>query len=387
MLVEDVKIETIGEGRVELRARCGGQDLFYRVLENQFHPQAVGDVLLLSTLVPAMFRGTAVQIPDAFPVSTTLSANLAKIQRIYKSWNSCLTTVELEAAHYNPDSVKRGEGTGLFYSGGVDSSFSLIDHLDEVDTLIIAFGFDFVLSEEEVAESLERNNRFADQLGMTLASVNTNHSHFVSQLGVSRTFVFGATLASVAQLLGLETGYVASSHSTANMRPEGSHPAIDPLFSNGVTRIVHDDVSVSRFAKTSAIANHPDVLSNLRVCWEEHNHNCGVCSKCVRTISALRLAGVTGPFPPLEDMKTIHAAAASMELEYLVDMIEVAHARGDRELFRSLKKGLRRQDRKEAIRYLDQAFLGGRFQKIYRRFSKSNEGLLKVNLRPDLDLH
>ena len=387
MRIEEVGIETIGEGRVELRARCEGQDLFYRVPEHKFCPQAIGDALLLSTLVPAMFHGTKLHIPQDYPVSSTLAGNLAKIQRTCRTWNSRLNPVELEAAYYNPESVKSGTGTGLFYSGGVDSSFSLIDHMDDVDTLIIAYGFDFVLSEDEAAESFERNGYFAERLGKSLVRVDTNHSHFVTQLGVSRTFLFGAMLAAIAQLLGLEVCYIAPSHSAANIRPQGSHPAVDPLFSNGMTKIIHDDVSVSRFAKTAALSKHPDVLANLRVCWEEHNRNCGTCSKCVRTNIALRLSGVAGPFPPLPDVKMIRSVGAGVEAEYLVELIEVAHARGDKDLFRTLKVCLRRHDRKEAVRYLDQAFLGGRLQKLYRRISKSDEGLLKVNLRPDLDLH
>jgi hypothetical protein len=78
--------------------------------------------------------------------------------------------------------------------------------------------------------------------------------------------------------------------------------------------------------------------------------------------------------------------AASTELEYVVGMILAAHERGDREVVRQLKKGLRDSDRKEAIRYLDQALLGGRLRRWHTGRRGIELDLLKVNLRPDLDI-
>lgn len=331
-----------------------------------------------------MRAGSPIRLPDEVPVSSQLASNLDGIQRIWTSWNAGLKKVRLEASIYEP--TPASDGVGLFYAGGVDSSYSLISHLDEVDVLVIAFGFDFMMSEDETGKSIERNGRFAQRLGKELAPVETNHSRFVFDLGVSRTFVFGATLACIGLLLGLRRCFIGSSHSAANMRPEGSHPVLDYRFSNGVTEIIHDDVSVSRLEKTWAVAMRPDFLDNLRVCWEVPNDNCGACPKCLRTMTALRLRGVGGPFPPLDDIRRIRTMAAHTEVEYVVSMLMAAHVNGDREITRELKKGLRRQDWKEALRYFDQAFLGGRLRRLRRRFVDAEANLVKVDLRPDLDI-
>jgi hypothetical protein len=299
------------------------------------------------------------------------------------SWNTGLKPVQVQSQIYEP--VASSDGVGLFYAGGVDSSYSLISHIDEVDLLVLTFGFDFTMSEDDMKQSIVRNGTFAKRLGKALVSVETNHSRFVTSLGVSRSFMFSATLASIGLLLGLRKCFIASGHSAANMRPDGSHPVLDFRFSNGVTEVVHDDVSVSRLEKTWAVARHPDILENLRVCWESHNKNCGHCSKCLRTMTALKLRGIEGPFPRVHDIRRIGTMAANTEREYVISMFLAAKSQGDSEVARQLKKGLRRQDWKEALRHIDYALLGGRLQRLRRRFLGAEAQLVKANLRPDLD--
>jgi hypothetical protein len=386
MLIEDVRITPIDHDRVEVNATCGGRALYYRLPASRLCSQAIGDALVVSVLAPAMRAGTAVRLPDNVPVSSQLASNLEGIQRIWMSWNAGLKKVPLEAALYEPAPAASGS-VGLFYAGGVDSSYSLISHLAEVDALIIAFGFDHTMTATEAAENLERNGRFARLLGKELVPIETSHSQYLRDQGVSRTFVFGATLASIALLLGLRRCYIASSHSAANALPEGSHPVLDHRFSNGTTEIIHDDVSVTRLEKTWAVAEHPDLLDNLRVCWETPNENCGACPKCVRTMTALRLCGAEGPFPPLADLRRIRGMAAHSEVEYVVSMLMAARANGDSEVERELRKGLRSHDWKEALRYLDQAVLRGQLRRFRRGFRDVESNLVKVELRPDLDLH
>ncbi len=79
--------------------------------------------------------------------------------------------------------------------------------------------------------------------------------------------------------------------------------------------------------------------------------------------------------------------AAHSEVEYVVSMLMAAHAKGDMEVERELRKGLRRQDWNEALRYLDRALLGGRLRRLRRRQRDGERGLVKVELRPDLDMH
>lgn len=387
MKVENVRVESLKDGRIELRAAWGDQEFYYRLPSDSFNHEAIGDALLLSTLAPAMRRGAPLIIPKDYPVSSYLLGHLDRLQRIWRSWNSMFQLISVDCEAYDPKSASPGTGVGLFFSGGVDSIYSFICHQDEVDKLIVVFGFDFSFTQEEIDQSVERNGRFAEEFGKRLVWIDTNHSQFVLKAGVSRTFVFGAQLSTMAMLLGLRTCYLASGHSAANMRPDGSHPIVDYLFSNGVTEIIHDDVSVVRLDKTMAIAERPEMHKYLRVCWEDNNENCGVCSKCVRTMAALRLAGVQGPFPPVKNAKVFRLMAGKTEVEYLVDMALAAHEKGDRELFRELKKCLAAHDRDQAIRYFDQGYLNNFLRGLYRFFKREKIGdRAHFNLRPDLDL-
>jgi hypothetical protein len=382
MLIEDVRVTALAGEQVEVSAACDNHRLYYRLPAARLSRSAIGDALLVSVLTPAMRAGLSIRLPGELAVSSKLVSQLDGAQRVWASWNSDLHKVPLEAVTYEP-APSAGQ-VGLFYAGGVDSSYSLIAHLDEIDVLVIVFGFDHTMSDDEVRENLERNRRFAADLGKELVSMETNHSRFVRDLGVSRTFIFGATLSACALLLGLKRAYIASSHSAANQMPQGSHPALDPRFSNGATEIVHDDTSVTRLQKTRAIAERPEFLQNLRVCWELPNDNCGTCPKCLRTMTALRLCGATGPFPPLGDLRQLRTMAATSETEYVVDMLMAARAKGDAEVERELTKGLRRHDFNEAVRHLDRALTRGWLQRL-RRSRGPEAGLVKVKLRPDLD--
>ena len=79
--------------------------------------------------------------------------------------------------------------------------------------------------------------------------------------------------------------------------------------------------------------------------------------------------------------------AAHSEVEYVVSMLMAARANGDSEVERELRKGLRSHDWSNALRYLDRALLRGRLRRIRRGFRDVESNLVKVELRPDLDLH
>jgi hypothetical protein len=86
--------------------------------------------------------------------------------------------------------------------------------------------------------------------------------------------------------------------------PWGSHPVIDPLWSSENMEIIHDGANADRVTKImDTIALYPEALRLLRVCVNKRggSGNCGFCVKCIRTMTALEMAGVLrscGSFPP-----------------------------------------------------------------------------------------
>ena len=80
-------------------------------------------------------------------------------------------------------------------------------------------------------------------------------------------------------------------------KPWGSHPLIDECWSTEAVAFSHDGSEANRYDKIERIAAWDRVaLDELRVCLKVAGapENCGRCTKCVRTITMLALAGQTG---------------------------------------------------------------------------------------------
>jgi hypothetical protein len=191
------------------------------------------------------------------------------------------------------------------------------------------------------------------------------------------------TLGAIGLLLGLRECHIASTFTVYELQPWGSHPLLDPLFSNDFTKIVHGDNSVTRFEKTRKISTDPIMLENLRVCWYSHADNCGQCSKCLRTMAALRILDVPGPFPNPRRLSDYRKFASSTDVCWVVELVVAAREAGDYELERELKRGLVLHDLKTAAKSLSQALVGRRLHRLINRV-KNNRELTRWDERPDL---
>src|SRR5262249_23133771 len=130
-------------------------------------------------------------------------------------------------------------------------------------------------------------------VGVPLHTMATNFQ----ELGLEWTQVFAAAI--VSGLMFLQetygTGLLASAVPYDRLIvPLGADPITAPLMSRDPLRVVHDGADASRVEKARAIAEWPEALELLRVCWEgaQKDRNCGECEKCVRTVLDFRLAGV-----------------------------------------------------------------------------------------------
>ena len=65
----------------------------------------------------------------------------------------------------------------------------------------------------------------------------------------------------------LGTLIVPASYEYALMRPWGSHPFVDPMWSNPHLRIVHDGAEATRLRKVRAISGYDPAMKYLRVCY------------------------------------------------------------------------------------------------------------------------
>lgn len=239
-------------------------------------------------------------------VPPLLAKNLTTIRDICAAWikNGVAVPISCEAS---AKSEASGRGVSLFFSGGVDSFYSLIKHRDEIDQLVLVHGFDIPLAETRAFASAEALVRKAAQLfDKKLVVVRTNFHWDESQPSATRKerapcdwrLYHGAAIAAVAYALAPlhHKVFIASTYSYADLRPCGSHPLLDPLWSTETLEVIHDG-GESRMEKLRGLVEHPEVLPLLRVCWEEFDQaNCGRCEKCVRTMLGLRALG--GEYKP-----------------------------------------------------------------------------------------
>lgn len=249
------------------------------------------DPIVAATLLPAMRTAESLRLSG--PVSSTLLSRLPQIQTLFKAWDASLAQVEVAAALASP--TIRSPRVAAFFSGGIDSYYTALSHLAEIDALVFVHGFDIRLERRVLLDRISAALReAAGDLGKTLIDVRTDIKR-VSRAYVGWSWFHGSALASVALLLAPMFGkfYVPSSLSRTHVAPYGSHPALDPLWSTDAVEVVYDGFDTDRFDKAAVVARSPVAMRWLRVCNErdDDGYNCGRCEKCLRTMVSLELLG------------------------------------------------------------------------------------------------
>jgi hypothetical protein len=226
-------------------------------------------------------------------VSPLLASNLETIRDILAAWipgHRVPLNFEISG-----DAAVPCKGVSLFFSGGVDSFYSLIQHRDEIENLVLVHGFDVPLADVKAFALAETQARDVARIFSKRLIVARTNLHFEQPSVPGGWGMYhGVALAAVAHALAPIHGkvYIASSQSYAELYPWGSHPLLDPLWSTEAVQIVHDR-GETRLNKLRVLVQYPEVLARLHVCWESlSSYNCGLCEKCVRTMLGLRALGV-----------------------------------------------------------------------------------------------
>lgn len=253
--------------------------------------------------IAAMLPVAAVHGESSIRVAAEGSPKLIEaaqqILTTWKGWYSGLhddITIECESVG---EAQQPGTETALFFSGGVDSWFSLL-HEDErgatVDSLVTVFGWDIPLSKpDSIANMIRSHKAIASELGKNFLAVKTNLRETRFGEGRWGPLMHGAALAAIAHVFAgrLNRMLIAATHSPALKRPWGSHPDVDPLFSSATLDLVHHGFDFDRIQKIRTIVEHQVALDHLHVCWKNWDEtNCSTCEKCLRTMLALELFDV-----------------------------------------------------------------------------------------------
>ncbi|WP_036486093.1 hypothetical protein [Myxosarcina sp. GI1] len=380
------------------------QEIFFETTEDfaedlTANPQA----FLIAGIIPAMRYGESRIAIDA-EISPELYKGLTAVMEIFSYWyGEKRKPIPIEAIVRKRSLTEpKSKRAGLFFSGGVDSLSALRtnrlafaeEHPRAVKDGILIYG---LLSgetepEQSYTKVIEATTKIAVDAGLNLIPVTTNiYSHLQD---LDRDFNFwkfeyqGAALAAVAHALAsrFSTVSIASTYNLEHLAPWGSHPLIDPNYSSSELQITHEDLTLSRWAKTKLIADWDMGLQNLRVCSENQSYrqgqlNCGKCEKCVRTMTTLialdKLDRATAfSASDLSEDLLVKAAYISdlYTLSCYQDLIEPLKARGRHDLVRGIKRATTsyfETDLKGLLKRSDRYLFGGNLLKLSNKFKKS----------------
>ena len=280
---------------VSFRAQLRSQEALTVWIQSQDARLSVSpEAYIAALLLPAMYAGSDSIVVDK-ALDQSFMDGVDTIQDIFQTWHPHLQRVHVVGSARERKPRRREGLTASFFTGGVDSFYSLIKHRDTIDALVYVHGFDVALGNTPLRRQVSRMVRAVGaQFDKEVIEIETNLREFSDRHAPWERY-HGAALATVGLTLSEEFSHciIPSSFPYNHLRIWGSHPLIDPLWSTDTVTFIHDGCEASRFEKCKHISGNEAVRHYLRVCWRnpEGAYNCGRCEKCIRTMTFLLTAG------------------------------------------------------------------------------------------------
>jgi hypothetical protein len=329
-------------------------------------PEALADPFAAAMLIRSMRAGEMLDIKS--PISPQLCFRLQRIRDIFHTWYPEFASIELRTVARDEESVRAKVNAATFFSGGVDSFYTLLKHRHECGTLpvplthiIFMRGVERTVEESNDVDTSEKWAReVAKTLGVQVISGETNIRASLNGLRNEINWdshYLGSALAAVALALPFRFGYVCipSAFSYNHLVAHGSTPLLDEMYSTERLSLIHDGSEVTRASKVAKMIewDRDLVLARLRVCWLNAGgaFNCGKCRKCIRTAVPLRVLGVW-QHAQFRDKSTDHWERV-IEADHPIfaeENLQFAKERGaDSELIALLERVVRRNRRRMGL--------------------------------------
>ena len=280
--------------QIRFGVQIGGswRDVFFRSLCNT-KLQGNFEAYLSCAILPCMKAGGTLIAEGE--VSKKFLSGLEMIQDIHSSWDTSLKRVVIKGESLRTEEPLKKERVGAFFSGGLDSFYTLLKKEETITDLIFIHGTDIKLDDTKLRMTAAKKNReVALHFSKNLIEIETNILPFLASCGVPwGKKGHGAALATVAHLLSsnLRKIYIPSTLSYAQMLPWGSHPLLDPFWSSDSLELIHNGAEATRLEKVALVSKNEKALNYLRVCLRSVNscYNCCKCEKCVQTMISLKI--------------------------------------------------------------------------------------------------
>lgn len=285
-----------------------------------FDPAALPTSMLA---LPALGTVLTVAIAAGVPVEVDeVDAEFAAgVDAMVPVWQRMHPRFRTARFAFNADRVATpipvGTGDVLLWSGGLDSTASLLEHAGSISALFTVWGADVELRDAPLWAALNRHFD-EDELAASIPrlTARSNMRHFPILHTLAHDFLapgeswwgrvqHGLALAGLAAPATVAVGASglirASSFSPESHQPTGSMPELDALTRWAGVTVHHEGFELTRQGKiTERLAPYlaGGGRLNLAVCYRRGRHdtarglNCGDCEKCMRTAAGLLAAGI-----------------------------------------------------------------------------------------------
>lgn len=262
--------------------------------------QISSESILSAALLPSMASNENI-VSDIPTCPKFIFAIRNSIQNLFNFWDKNYfhkTQIIAPVDNYKSTSILSGK-SACFFTGGVDSFYTLLKNKNEISDIIFVHGFDIKLEQENFRNEVSANLRsIASSLSLNLVEIETNLRDYLDDF-VHWELSHGAALSFVGHCLSnkYDRIFIASSY-TYSMEDSfawGSHPFLDHFWGGGKLEFILDGCDKTRPEKVKFISSYNTALQHLRVCWINpvdkknlvNQYNCGRCEKCVRTMLSL----------------------------------------------------------------------------------------------------
>jgi hypothetical protein len=246
-------------------------------------------------LLPAMKLRQPIHAEGA--LSTTFVEGVRRVIDYYVSNFEEFSTVNISADSYYQATQKTSQRKASFFSGGVDSFFTLFKARDELTDIITIRGFDMSLSDNDRWQKTSSTAKIiTEELNLQLHEVESNFGLIIKEFGLWVEHGHGMALACIARSFAslFSEIRIPGTHDITHHVPWGSSVITDPQYSDEQLSIIHDACPAKRTDKIIYLSKEPLALNYLRVCPGKKNdghYNCCRCEKCLRTMVVLYAIG------------------------------------------------------------------------------------------------
>ena len=337
---------------VNFRVQIGANShyVFFRSLGNT-KLQGNLEAYLSCAVLPCMKAGGGMLAADG-EASKKFLFGLEKIQDIYRAWDKHFKHITITGEHREPEKLS-GKRVGVFFSGGINSFYTLIKNQDSITDLIFVHGLDIELPNIKLREIVAAKiHEIASHFGKNVIEIETNVREDLNVFAKWEGKSQGAALASTGHFLSSEFSkiYIPAALTHANMVPWGCHPLVDPHWSSSSLEFASDGVEATRMEKIAFVSKNDKALQYIRVCCSnvDSQYNCCRCEKCVLTMVGMTIHNKLERCASFEkgiclkDIYRINTMVGLSRVRARINLDELEKTSGNKELKRALEKVLKR---------------------------------------------